>query len=183
MVTPESSPGSPALVIVVDVANVMGSRADGWWRDRAAAALRLCREVDALAARGIPPERRPAGSRPAEGRPAKARSAEENPAEERPVEGRTAPPERSPSAPDFPRYVLVLEGRARAAAGLIDAPGPRTRIVQAPGSGDDTIVTESAAAVADAGSCLVVTADRELRERCRDVGASVAGPGWLIDLL
>ena len=38
--------------MVVDVANVMGARADGWWRDRAGAALRLCREVDALARRG-----------------------------------------------------------------------------------------------------------------------------------
>jgi hypothetical protein len=39
-------------VVVVDVANVMGARADGWWRDRAGAALRLGREVDALARRG-----------------------------------------------------------------------------------------------------------------------------------
>ena len=30
----------------------MGARADGWWQDRAAAALRLCREVIALAQRG-----------------------------------------------------------------------------------------------------------------------------------
>jgi hypothetical protein len=29
------------LVLVVDVANVMGSRPDGWWRDRAGAASRL----------------------------------------------------------------------------------------------------------------------------------------------
>ena len=32
-------------VLVVDVANVMGSRADGWWRDRAGAALRLAEEI------------------------------------------------------------------------------------------------------------------------------------------
>ncbi|HEY6495098.1 MAG TPA: hypothetical protein VIZ43_17615 [Trebonia sp.] len=38
-------------VAVVDVANVMGARADGWWRDRAGAALRLGREVMALSAR------------------------------------------------------------------------------------------------------------------------------------
>ena len=37
---------------VIDVANVMGARADGWWRDRAGAALRLGREVGALARRG-----------------------------------------------------------------------------------------------------------------------------------
>ncbi|HWM21124.1 MAG TPA: NUDIX domain-containing protein [Ilumatobacteraceae bacterium] len=35
-------------VLVVDVANVMGSRADGWWRDRAGAAARLRDEVAAL---------------------------------------------------------------------------------------------------------------------------------------
>jgi hypothetical protein len=49
------------LAVVVDVANVMGARADGWWRDRAGAALRLCREVAGLAARGIPADRMPAG--------------------------------------------------------------------------------------------------------------------------
>jgi len=36
--------------IVVDVANVMGSRPDGWWRDRAAAAVRLHAQIAALAA-------------------------------------------------------------------------------------------------------------------------------------
>lgn len=29
------------MIVVVDVANVLGSRPDGWWRDRAAAAGRL----------------------------------------------------------------------------------------------------------------------------------------------
>lgn len=33
---------------VVDVANVMGSRPDGWWRDRAGAAERLLREIAAV---------------------------------------------------------------------------------------------------------------------------------------
>jgi len=39
-------------VVVVDAANVMGSRPDGWWRDRAGAAQRLCAQVTALAGRG-----------------------------------------------------------------------------------------------------------------------------------
>jgi hypothetical protein len=30
-----------SVALVVDVANVMGSRPDGWWRDRAAAATRV----------------------------------------------------------------------------------------------------------------------------------------------
>ena len=37
-------------VIVVDAANVVGSRPNGWWRDRAGAAAKLCRGIlDALA--------------------------------------------------------------------------------------------------------------------------------------
>lgn len=38
--------------VVVDVANVVGSVPDGWWRDRAGAAARLLVEVAALAERG-----------------------------------------------------------------------------------------------------------------------------------
>jgi hypothetical protein len=34
-------------MLVVDVANVMGARPDGWWRDRAGAAGRLLEEIDA----------------------------------------------------------------------------------------------------------------------------------------
>jgi 8-oxo-dGTP diphosphatase len=131
---------------VVDVANVMGARADGWWRDRAGATLRLCRSVAELAARGVPAARMP----------------NELPA---------------PAA-----WLLVLEGQARAAtASLTDVP-PEVRVVTAPGSGDDAIVAE-VASLAAAASCLVVTADRELRRRCAALGAAVAGPGWLIELL
>jgi hypothetical protein len=36
------------LVLVVDIANVMGSVPDGWWRDRAAAATRLLNELEPL---------------------------------------------------------------------------------------------------------------------------------------
>lgn len=46
--------GAPA-VIVVDAANVVGARADGWWRDRAGAAERLLADLSALAERGLPP--------------------------------------------------------------------------------------------------------------------------------
>lgn len=42
----------PALV--VDVANVMGSVPDGWWRDRAGAAARLLARLAALGVAGVP---------------------------------------------------------------------------------------------------------------------------------
>src|SRR5580693_519012 len=45
---------SPRAKILVDVANVMGSRPDGWWRDRPGAAVRLHAELAALAASGRP---------------------------------------------------------------------------------------------------------------------------------
>jgi 8-oxo-dGTP diphosphatase len=138
---------TPAPTVVVDVANVMGARADGWWRDRAGAALRLCRSVAELAGRGVPASRMPSGL----GAPA--------------------------------GWVLVLEGQARAAAAsLADVP-PEVRVVTAAGSGDDAIVAEVASLATAGESCLVVTADRELRRRCVAIGAGVAGPGWLIEQL
>ena len=158
--------GEHAVTIIVDVANVMGSRPDGWWRDRAGAAVRLHAELVLLAAsgRGVPP-------------------------------GETDPP----------GFVMVLEGAARAAAGRLSAssadspageatPGDATpgagrpgatrpgevRVVLAPGSGDDAIV----AVVRELrGHRVVVTADRELRERCVAAGATILGPGWLLGLL
>ncbi|MGW0583501.1 NTP pyrophosphohydrolase [Streptomyces sp. NPDC002920] len=42
---------SPALLVIVDAANVVGSVPDGWWRDRRGAAERL---RDRLAADGLP---------------------------------------------------------------------------------------------------------------------------------
>jgi hypothetical protein len=51
---PEPPGGGQPATVVVDVANVMGSRPDGWWRDRAGAAVRLHGELAGLAARGGP---------------------------------------------------------------------------------------------------------------------------------
>jgi hypothetical protein len=151
--------GGHPVTIVVDVANVMGSRPDGWWRDRAGAAVRLHDQIARLAAGGQ------AG------------------------------------------FVMVLEGAARAAAGRLvkagrraetgrraeagrraetgpDGSGPvapgEVRVVRARGSGDDAIV----ALVRELpGRRMVVTADRELRERSMAAGAEIAGPGWLLGQL
>jgi 8-oxo-dGTP diphosphatase len=138
----------PPVTIIVDAANVMGSRPDGWWRDRAGAAARLAGELAALARRGMP------------ALPGSMRA----PALER----------------WYPGYVLVLEGAARPAArdeAVAAIAGNRVRLVAAPGAGDDAIAD---LATQTAGRRLVVTADRELRERCVTAGASAAGPGWLL---
>ncbi len=41
-------------VLLVDAANVVGSRPDGWWRDRAGATTRLLRRLAALPGRRLP---------------------------------------------------------------------------------------------------------------------------------
>jgi hypothetical protein len=41
------------VTVVVDAANVMGSRPDGWWRDRAGAAVRLYDDLVRSAERGV----------------------------------------------------------------------------------------------------------------------------------
>jgi hypothetical protein len=42
----------PGVHLVVDVANAVGSRPDGWWRDRAGATTRLLAQLARLAAAG-----------------------------------------------------------------------------------------------------------------------------------
>ncbi|MFF5180394.1 hypothetical protein ACFY2Q_20405 [Micromonospora sp. NPDC000316] len=120
-------------LLIVDGANVVGSRPNGWWRDRAGAAARLRDSLAPVAATGLP-----------------ARL--------------TAPVE----------VVLVVEGAARDVPGIDDV-----RVVSAPGSGDDAVVELVQAA--PQRRRLVVTADRELRERVTALGAEVYGPRWLRD--
>jgi hypothetical protein len=123
------------LVLVIDAANVVGSRPTGWWRDRPGAARALHGQV-AAALRA----------------------------------GRLEAP-----------VVLVLEGKARdgVEAGEVD----RVRVVHAPDSGDDAIVTLVEQAGADGEPVTVVTADRELRERTQRLRGGVVGPRWLLELL
>jgi hypothetical protein len=168
------------VTIVVDGANVVGSRPDGWWRDRAGAAVRLHDNLTRLAERGRA------------GIPAAELSVNEP--------GTSAPGDQEVRLVPV-AVVLVLEGAARAAVPRIaerartasgvrrsGAAGPdrgpsgdgEVRVVSAPGSGDDEIVRQ---AQLRAGHCIVVTADRELRRRCLAAGAQVAGPSWLYGLL
>jgi 8-oxo-dGTP diphosphatase len=140
-------------VVVVDVANVMGARADGWWRDRAGAAPPPCREVIALARGGY--EGADAWVLVLEGR------------------ARDAVPPLAEEDPSLAADWAPAEG---------EGPAP-VRLVSAPGSGDDAIVGVVAEMVTRAESRLVVTADRRLRQRCEELNASVVGPGWLLRLL
>jgi 8-oxo-dGTP diphosphatase len=161
--------GAQLVTIVVDVANVMGSRPDGWWRDRAGAAVRLHAEIARLAASGRAILQDDPGEDGEPGEPGV------NEAEQASVPG----------------FVMVLEGAAKAAAARLAPPqadpGPglpvrpgEVRVVQAAGSGDDAIV---AVVRQLSGRRVVVTADRELRERCLAAGAEIRGPGWLLGLL
>lgn len=147
------------MTLIVDGANVMGSRPDGWWRDRAGAASRLRAQLEPLVTTGVPALRGdPAGGL---GDPVG-------------LAGRSAVL-RMTWLPDI---VLVVEGAARPAASE-DSTG-QVRVLAAPGSGDDTIAELAAHT---AGRRLVVTADRELQRRCLTAGAEIAGPGWLLGLI
>jgi len=115
-------------LVVIDAANVVGSRPDGWWRDRAGATARLRDRLATLGARGL---------------------------------GELPPPLD---------VLLVVEGAARGVPAI-----EGVRVHAARGSGDDAIVALLKSEPADR-TRVVVTADRELRERVRRLGATVLGP-------
>ena len=119
-------------VLVVDGANVVGSRPDGWWRDRAWAALRL---HGSLAVADLP----------------------------------------------YDEVVLVLEGQAR--AGVPAGKDGPLRTVHAARDGDAAVVRAVTAAVEEAASVVVVTADRALGQRAEVAGARVLSPTWLLSVL
>jgi hypothetical protein len=147
------------LHLVVDAANVVGSRPDGWWRDRPGAARRLAgRIVAVLVSRPEDQVERLDGLTPTS------------------VE--TAGSDLTEAAV---QVHLVLEGAAR---DVDDLPThPLLDVVHAASDGDTAIVelVEKLAGAAD--RVLVVTADRGLRGRVQAVGALVRGPGTLLDAL
>ena len=117
-------------VLIVDGANVVGSRPTGWWRDRGGAAQRLHQAI-------------------------------------------------SNADLGYDVVVLVLEGDARRGQPVGEEGGIQT--VHAPGAGDDAIVDQVRAWRMDGHDVVVVTADRELRERVEAQGGSSVGPSWLLD--
>jgi len=122
-------------VLLVDAANVVGSRPTGWWRDRPGAARKLVERVrDAVASDALPGD-----------------------------------------------VVLVLEGQAT--RGVAEGSEGGVEVVHAPGHGDDTLVALAASAADGDTPVVLVSADRELARRVREVGGQVVGPTWLLDRL
>lgn len=75
-----------------------------------------------------------------------------------------------PGLPGPVEIVLVVEGAARGVASVAGV-----RVESAPGSGDD-LIAGLAAAVGPDRECVVVTADRGLRQRAEAYGARCVGP-------
>jgi hypothetical protein len=115
-------------LLVVDAANVVGAKPDGWWRDRAGAAERLRDGLVVVAHDGLA------------------------------------------DLPGPLDVLLIVEGRAK---GIKPIPG--VRVESAPRSGDDAIV-DAVATQDRQRRVIVVSADRELRQRVVDLGAEVRGP-------
>jgi hypothetical protein len=130
--SPAAGPWHCSGVLLIDAANVVGSRPTGWWRDRAKAADQFVQRVRAATAAS-----------------------------------RLSPP-----------VVVVLEGVAR--RGAEEGVTEGVEVVHARGHGDDALV---AAAEAASEPVVLVSADRELGDRCRAVGSEVVGPSWLLDRL
>ncbi|MYX17302.1 NTP pyrophosphohydrolase [Streptomyces sp. SID8374] len=75
-----------------------------------------------------------------------------------------------PGVPGPVEILLVVEGAARGVASV-----PGVEVASAPGSGDD-LIAELAAAAGPERGCVVVTADRGLRQRVEAYGARCVGP-------
>ena len=119
--------------LVVDGMNVIGSRPDGWWRDRDGAVRKLLTRLQELA---------------------------------------------STSGDDT---TLVLDGRPLTDVPEGDHGGVHVRYATrgGPNAADDRIV-ELVGADADPASITVVTSDRELAQRLRELGAHVVGARTLL---
>ncbi|MGW2664884.1 hypothetical protein ACWCW7_28360 [Nocardia tengchongensis] len=139
-------------VIVVDAANVVGSRPDGWWRDRAGAARRLLTELDGLRAR------LPASTRIIVVLEGAAKAAADH---------------RDGGSQDTVEHENAGDGTPDGSATL--------HVVRAEGSGDDKIVDVVAEVTGsdETRTVMVVTADRGLRSRVESLGATTVGPTWL----
>ncbi|MGY1684524.1 hypothetical protein ACI8AK_02925 [Geodermatophilus sp. SYSU D00867] len=145
-------------VLLVDAANVVGARPDGWWRNRAGATTRLLRR---LAEAALPDG-----------------GVDDGGVDDGGVDvGGVDVGGVDDGEVDVDEVVVVVEGAAR------EVPAPDgVRLVRAAGSGDDALAAEAAALAGTGRTVLAVTADRGLRARL-PAGTDVRGPGWLLGVL
>jgi len=132
----------PPPHLIIDAANVVGSRPDGWWHRRLAAAQNLHDQLAVVAESGLEPDSWP------------------------------KPGRNVGLSWLYPRITMVVEGTASRLSVPVH---PSLRVVSADGSGDDAIV----GVVREHPGSVVVTADRELRQRVGALHADVVGPRWL----
>ncbi|HET7379620.1 MAG TPA: NUDIX domain-containing protein [Gaiellales bacterium] len=142
------------LTLIVDTANVVGSRPDGWWRDRLGATRRLRDELAPLVRDGLPVHDLPAGA------------------------------DAGRFSVMLPRVTLVVEGAARRIEDdpVDDAPPwwvAAVRVHASARDGDTDVVRLAADSTSRGEQVFVVSADRELRSRLdRDITA--VSPSWLL---
>lgn len=144
-------------MLIVDVANVMGSRPDGWWRDRAAAAARLhCAVLEAIGAGALVNDVVLV------------------------VEGAALPgvpagrDERQPT-------VEVVHAKGSGDDAVVDRVEQARAHLPEPDGGTET--AGPVPPVALVTPVTVVTADRVLRERVHSAGGATIGPRWLLERL
>ena len=145
-------------LLIVDAANVVGARPDGWWKDRPAAAGRLRDGLASLRAAGV--------DAAALGLGATRWFADMTMV----LEGEARALAAAGAGADAP------DGAAAGPVGLVEAAR----------DGDGELVAEverQLAAGRAAADVVVVTSDRELAERVGALGASVQGAGWLWEQL
>ncbi len=145
--------------LLVDAANVVGSRPDGWWRDRVGAHRTLLERLLALAATGVARTHAPW----------------------------QAPEMLEVWYPRIVVVLEGQAARGLTAEETVGL-GPSVEVVRAvrsvksgaSGTGDDLLFDQAAAI---GRSAVAVTADRELRRRLESVAVESVGPRWLWDLI
>lgn len=146
-------------MLLIDTANVVGSRPDGWWKDRPGATRRLIEQVRAATEAGCltaPVVMVLEGA----GRRAAPQGVEDG------VELVHAPGEGDDTVVELAG--ICAGSRVGAHAGGGAGAGAESRLGHP---------------VDGAAPVTVVTADRALAERLQSVGAVVVGPRWLLGLL
>lgn len=154
----------PPAQAFVDGNNVMGSRPDGWWRDRAAAQRRLVADLE-VTARGSGREwtvvfdGAPPGAHSSGKRGEASASAEEKASASAEEKAGALAEEKAGASPDGVRVEHARRKGANAA--------------------DDRIV-EALGALPEGTDAVVYTSDRGLRERAAALGARIEGAGALL---